>query len=55
MSSFYLTVRNKATGEEIEVFARDDHFGSHEYGYRLPSGKVLREEDFYQQYERVRK
>lgn len=55
MSSFYFTAVNKLTREEIKVFAHDDYFGQHEFGYRLPNGKVLKEETFYRLYERNQK
>lgn len=53
MSSFIKKFRNKKTGEIVEVFAIDDYFGSHEYGYKLPNGTVYREEQFYNMYEEV--
>lgn len=52
MSSYYFTAKNKKTGEEVKVFAIDDYFAPHEYGYKFEDGKVLREKDFWRQYER---
>ena len=52
MSSYIFKAIHKATGEEVEVFAMDDYFAHHEYGYKLPDKKVLRHEDFWKQYQR---
>lgn len=41
MSSFYMMLKHKESGEEHRIFAIDDYFRSHVYGYKVPSGDVL--------------
>jgi hypothetical protein len=56
MSSFHFTARHKESGGVHEIWAVDNYFGRHEYGYipNDPSNdKVLTEEQFEQQYDIV--
>ena len=56
MSNYYLTAKNKKTGEVAEFMAVDDHFGKHEYGYWLiyeGSNTILNEYDFSQIWDRI--
>lgn len=53
MSSFKIKAINKSTRVIHEIWALDDYFGKHRYGY-IPNetaGAALTEEQFYQQYE----
>ena len=52
MSSYTSNYKNKETGEIIEIFAIDDYFGAHKYGYKFPDGKVMREKEFYEKFTR---
>lgn len=49
MSSFYTKCIDKQTGEVLGVFAIDDYFGSHEYGYKIGEN-VLTEQEFDKHY-----
>ena len=53
MSSFFFNARDRDTGEEVRVFAYDNYFGRRVYGYAVGK-KVMNEEDFFRQYERVK-
>lgn len=58
MSSFIAKYRHKETGEIHNIYAMDDHFGSHEYGYCRAADAanrkhVMREKRFLELYERV--
>lgn len=44
MSNFNCTIRVKRTGETKEVYAHDDYFGKHRYGY-ADGEKVYREDE----------
>lgn len=44
MSNFKCVVRIKKTGQNKEVYAHDDYFGKHEYGY-ADGEKVYREDE----------
>lgn len=50
MSSWIANYIHKESGEEHRVFAIDDYFGAHEYGYKLPDGIVLTSEQFTKEY-----
>ena len=52
MSSYITKFTHRTTGETVEVFAIDDYFGRHVYGYELPNGDVLHEDKFLQLYVR---
>jgi hypothetical protein len=45
MSNYKCTIRVKKTGEVKEVYALDDYFGSHQYGYVDTHEKVYRENE----------
>ncbi len=55
MSSYAFKAKNKETGEIISVWAIDDYFGKHRYGYiRLGEDETpLTEKNFYTHYLRV--
>lgn len=54
MSSFYMEVRDKNTGEILQAFALDDYFGRRKYGYIMPGRKeVMKEDEFFKLFERV--
>lgn len=36
---------HKESGEEHEIFAIDDYFKHHVYGYKLPTGKIVTEDE----------
>ena len=44
MSSYKCTVKIKKTGEIKEVYAQDDYYGEHRYGY-ADGDKVYREDE----------
>lgn len=44
MSSYYINLKHKETGEIHRIFAIDDYFGWHHYGYELPNNTVVTEE-----------
>lgn len=44
MSDFKCKIKVKRTGEIKEVYAHDDYFGKHNYGY-VDGEKVYREEE----------
>jgi len=44
MSNFKCKIRIKRTGEVKEVYAHDDYFGRHQYGY-VDGEKVYREDE----------
>ena len=52
MSSYYLTVVNKETGELSHAQAIDDYFGPHRYGYKLGE-TVFTDESFWDKYAEV--
>jgi len=52
MSNFNFTAKNKKTGEVVEVYAMDDHFGRHRYGYKI-GDTILNDRDFNRMYERI--
>lgn len=52
MSNFIINAINKRTGEKSEMWAIDDYFGRHQYGYSLnPGSDIMTEKAFYDQYE----
>lgn len=54
MSSFSFEAKSKLTGKKYKVWAFDDCFGSHRYGYAvqgLTTEDVLNEKQFYEQFE----
>lgn len=54
MSNFKLTAKNKSTGEVVGVYALDDYFGRHKYGYRPEnSQQIFDEESFWNHFEEV--
>lgn len=40
MSSYYVTARHNESKAIVQVFAEDDHFGRHKYGYHVPAHLV---------------
>ncbi len=55
MSSFMMKAKHKETGEVADVFALDNCFGKHEYGYVIGDTAIadaLREKEFYASWER---
>ena len=55
MSSSIKEYIHKPTGERHEIFAIDDYFGAHIYGYKTPDGRVLTHEEFKVEYQDVSK
>lgn len=53
MSSFVTTAINRETGEKTQVWAIDDYFGPHAYGYQFLTGTVLTEEEFNRKYRSI--
>ncbi len=53
MSSWIRNYKH-TSGEIHKVFAIDDYFGSHIYGFKLPDGRVLRVDDFEKEYEEIK-
>lgn len=53
MSSYEFKAKNKETGEEAIVYARDDHFGRHRYGYMIEGNVAMTEDQFNQCWERI--
>lgn len=49
-----MQAKHKNSGEVHEIWAIDDYFGKHEYGYIFKSGEALTEEQFAEQYERTK-
>lgn len=45
MSSCFMNLKCKETNETHRIFAIDDYFGSHVYGYKLPSGEVVNRDE----------
>lgn len=56
MSSFKMMARHKATREVHAVWALDDYFGKHEYGYLpdIEGAKALTSEEFDKEYKRIK-
>jgi len=52
MSDWIAMYTHRTSGESFKVHAMDDHFGRHEYGYKLPDGTILRESEFEAKYVR---
>lgn len=52
MSSWIRNYKHKS-GEIHKVFAIDDYFRAHEYGFKLPDGRVLTADEFEREYEEV--
>ncbi len=50
MSSYTMRLKCKTTKEMHTVFAIDDYFGNHKYGYRLPGGETVSRETLEQLY-----
>lgn len=50
MSSFTMQLKHKQSGEYHNIFAIDDWFGRHLYGFRLPDGTILDEVEMEQLY-----
>lgn len=56
MSNFFIKVRNKETGEMVEVIALDDYFGGNQYGYIIDGSNMSDAEPqdvFFNKYERM--
>ena len=56
MSTYKLIAIRRITGQEVNVTARDDYFGHHEYGYEIDLGEysdILTEEQFHKEFEPV--
>lgn len=51
MSSFMRKFKHRASGEIHEVLCWDDYYGNHNYGYKVPSGDVLTQDQFDEKYE----
>ena len=43
MSSFTMKLKHKASGEYHSIWAIDDYFAHHVYGYKLPDGTVVKD------------
>lgn len=54
MSSYMFMARKKSGGDVVKVFAIDDYFGRHKYGYEIPGGMVLTEHYFHRHYDEVK-
>lgn len=50
MSCYYLNLRCKKTDEVHRIFAIDDYFGRHDYGYKLPNGEILQPDELHDRY-----
>lgn len=51
MSTYQFKAKHKLTGNEVEVWAYDDYFARHVYGYQVSgSDAVLTEESFNKEY-----
>ncbi len=53
MSSFITKAKHKETGEIHEIFCLDGYFGGRNYGYQVPDGGYIREEQFRERYEEL--
>ena len=53
MSGFVFPAINRKTGKREEIWALDDFFGRHIYGYSPRGGEPLTEEQFDKLYERI--
>ena len=52
MTDWKIKYTHRTPGKELEVLTVYDYFGAGQWGYKLPSGEVLREEKFKQLYEK---
>lgn len=53
MSSYIFMAKDKKTGAKKEVFAMDDYFGRHLYGFSIDSD-ILTEWEFDERFEPIR-
>ena len=53
MSSFIFPATNRKTGKREEIWALDDCFGRHIYGYAPKGKEPMTEKEFDKQYERI--
>jgi len=53
MSSYTAKFRRKDTGDIVTVDCLDDYFGKYLYGYRVLSGTIYREDEFFNIYEPI--
>lgn len=53
MSNYMLRAKHRVTGKSCEVSCIDGYFGKRQYGYSIneQDGKLLTEEEFYNNYE----
>ena len=53
MSNFKFSARHKESGQIHEVWAADDYYGRHRYGYcpNIEGGFFMTENEFYSNYE----